>query len=54
MKQNLERLIFLGDAIVPFVRQGLKTINIDSPEDLILAQIISENINTETENFFEQ
>lgn len=47
-KENLKRSIFLGDTIIPFVRSGLKTINIDSPEDLLIAQIIGERINSET------
>lgn len=50
-KENLKRSIFLGDAIVPFVRSGIRTINIDSPEDLLIAQIIGDRINSETENF---
>ena len=42
-KENLLDKIFLGQSIVPFVREGLKTLNIDSVEDLYIAQILAEN-----------
>jgi len=42
-KENLLDKIFLGQSIVPFVREGLKTLNIDSVEDLYIAQMLAEN-----------
>lgn len=36
--ENLKNKIMLGDSVVPFVREGLSTINIDTPEDFSLAE----------------
>jgi CMP-N-acetylneuraminic acid synthetase len=37
-KENLDKKIMLGDRIIPFMREGLKTINIDSLDELKKAQ----------------
>lgn len=37
-KENLDKKIMLGDRIIPFIREGLKTINIDSLDELKKAQ----------------
>lgn len=37
-RKNLLQQIMLGNKIIPYVRSGYKTINIDSPEDLRKAQ----------------
>ena len=37
-KENLDNKIMLGDRIIPFIREGIKTINIDSLDELKKAQ----------------
>jgi hypothetical protein len=32
----------LGTEVVPYLRHGMKTINIDEPDDLSIAQLIRE------------
>ena len=44
-RDYLLRKIFLGAQSVAFIRQGLKTINIDEPTDLFMAQLIGERLN---------
>jgi N-acylneuraminate cytidylyltransferase len=41
-RDNLLRKIFLGREIKVFIREGFKTINIDEPTDLVMAQLIGE------------
>ena len=40
-RNNIYEKNFLGDKIVPFIRGGFNSINIDSMEDLLLARIVS-------------
>jgi N-acylneuraminate cytidylyltransferase len=44
-RDYLLRKLFLGPQSVAFVRQGFKTINIDEPIDLFMAQLIGKNLN---------
>jgi CMP-N-acetylneuraminic acid synthetase len=41
-RENLVKNIMLGTKVVPYVRHGIKTINIDEPDDLSIAQLIGE------------
>jgi CMP-N-acetylneuraminic acid synthetase len=41
-RENLVKNIMLGTEVVPYVRHGTKTINIDEPDDLSIAQLIGE------------
>lgn len=41
-RENLINNIMLGTKVVPYIRSGMKTINIDEPEDLMIAQLIGE------------
>ena len=44
-RDYLLRKLFLGPQSVAFVRQGFKTINIDEPIDLFMAQLIGKSLN---------
>ena len=41
-RANLVKNIMLGTEVIPYVRHGMKTINIDEPDDLSIAQLIGE------------
>lgn len=49
--ENLLKGIMLGERIIPFIREGLLTINIDTEEDFFFAETVASNLVSKKINY---